>query len=414
MSSSYKRGKVWWIKYHLGGTRIQQSLHTTNERIAKAKKSQFEYKLATGGLVLPSETSIREFLEGYCQYLKTIRSRKSYKNDISYLRTFFGSICPSLKPGHTGNKNKQLRKKKPKKHDILKGRHVRVSLLEQVSTALVSQFISHRVQKDGIAPKTANRLREVLHRMFSYAIKEKNYRGFDGSRENPISAVERRIEGAPNISFLNIAEIKEQLKILEKNPTLKAMVATYIYAGLRREEALWLTVNDVDLEKKLIYVRAKEINGEFWQPKTKRNRVVAISSTLHEILSTYSPERNCLWFFPSTLGKRWDPDNFSEVLRKINRKKGLKWHCLDFRHTFGSQLAQKGESLYKIAELMGNSPAICRKHYAALIPEKMHDTVEFGVKNASTNNPEEIVSQIIDALKSRESEEVKPQLRIVG
>ena len=33
--------------------------------------------------------------------------------------------------------------------------------------------------------------------------------------------------------------------------------------------------------------------------------------------------------------------------------------------------------LYKISELMGNSPEICRRHYAALIPEQMRDTVEF-------------------------------------
>lgn len=55
----------------------------------------------------------------------------------------------------------------------------------------------------------------------------------------------------------------------------------------------------------------------------------------------------------------------------------MKWTCLDFRHTFGSQLAMKGESLYKISVLMGNSPEICRRHYAALIPETMVDSVEF-------------------------------------
>ena len=37
----------------------------------------------------------------------------------------------------------------------------------------------------------------------------------------------------------------------------------------------------------------------------------------------------------------------------------------------------KGVSLYKIATLMGNSPEICRRHYAALVPEAMGDAVEF-------------------------------------
>ncbi len=43
----------------------------------------------------------------------------------------------------------------------------------------------------------------------------------------------------------------------------------------------------------------------------------------------------------------------------------------------------KGESLYKISELMGNSPEICRRHYAALIPEQMRDTVEFDRREPS-------------------------------
>ena len=166
-------------------------------------------------------------------------------------------------------------------------------------------------------------------------------------------------------------------------------MATLIYAGLRREEALWLTVDDVDLDKRLIYVRAKLINGEHWQPKTKRNRVVPISSALHEILTAYAPQRSEPWFFPSPRGRRWDPDNFSQELREINKSHDLTWSCLDFRHTFGSHLAQKGESLYKIAELMGNSPEICRRHYAALMPEKMHDVVEFSPANSSkaANSP---------------------------
>ncbi len=67
----------------------------------------------------------------------------------------------------------------------------------------------------------------------------------------------------------------------------------------------------------------------------------------------------------------------SSDLARINRKAGLKWTCLDFRHTFDSMLAMKGESLYKISTLMGNSPEICRRHYAALVPETMTDCVDF-------------------------------------
>jgi integrase len=70
-------------------------------------------------------------------------------------------------------------------------------------------------------------------------------------------------------------------------------------------------------------------------------------------------------------------DNFRRDPRAANQKAGLSWTCLDYRHTFGGQLAMKGEGLYKIATLMGNSPEICRRHYAALIPEALLDSVEF-------------------------------------
>ena len=71
-----------------------------------------------------------------------------------------------------------------------------------------------------------------------------------------------------------------------------------------------------------------------------------------------------------------------------NDKAKLPWGCLDFRHTFGSQLAMKGESLYKISAIMGNSPEICRRHYAALIPEALCDSVEFESSvNATVSHP---------------------------
>lgn len=125
-------------------------------------------------------------------------------------------------------------------------------------------------------------------------------------------------------------------------------------------------------------MRAKTIDGQSWQPKTKRNRAVPVSSRLRHFLDKWMFKRgNEQWLFPSPAGRRWDCDNFSSDLRAANEKAMLPWGCLDFRHTFGSQLAMKGESLYKIATLLGNSPDICRRHYAALLPEALEDCVEF-------------------------------------
>jgi hypothetical protein len=136
----------------------------------------------------------------------------------------------------------------------------------------------------------------------------------------------------------------------------------------------------------MIRVQAKTINEKFWQPKTKVNRVVPISSALRTWLDRYAPRPSIGgWYFPSPTGYHYDIDNLSHHLAAANHKAGLPWTCLDYRHTFGSQLAMKGESLYKISKLLGNSPEICRLHYAAILPETMLDTVEFSGPKAAAN-----------------------------
>lgn len=414
MASLYKRGGRFWIAYYFDGKLIQRSLRTTNLRVARDRKRKLEYELVTGDLHAASKLPLPVVLEAFCSHLQTIRTPKSYKNDISRLRVFFGPISESLKPGIPGDKNG--RRRSGPADDKYAGAHVRPRLLEDVTPEMINRFIAERLKKDGWSAKTANSMRQALHRLFAYAIKHHGFCSRDRRYPNPAAAVERQREPAPQIRFLTLEQIEEQLAALQPHPGLHALVATYIYAGLRREEALWLTHEDVRLDQRVIRVQAKTIDGEFWQPKTKRNRVVPISGALLEVLLAYRPPAEAIWFFPSPTGKRWNPDNFSREVREINTSKGLPWSCLDFRHTFGSHLAQKGESLYKIATLMGNSPDICRRHYAALIPEAMHDVVEFQLDNRRVTGREEtreLLEQILLEVKGNGgNQDCRPQLRV--
>lgn len=421
MASIYKRGRTWWIHYLVGGKSVSRSLKTTSQRVALEKKKRIQALEITEQLPHPSSTPIKEFLQDFGDFLLKTRTFKSAKNDISYLRQFFGPCCRALEMGSKApRKYREKLRSLPRVLDTKKHIHVPVSRIEQITAGMVNGFIRARIVEDGIAPKTANRFREVLHRMFTYAIEHHGYACPDIRYRNPVQGVRRQVEPAPVIVWLNQEQIQEQLTVLEGFPMLRTMVATYIYSGLRREEALWLRPTDVDLVAKIIHVRAKEVDGEFWQPKTKRNRSVPISQDLYESLSTYEPPFESKWFYPGPTGGRWNPDNFSEKLREINRAAGLDWSCLVFRHTFGSQLAQKGESIFKISELIGNSPQICRRHYAALVPEAMRDSVEF-TKSPKPAEPAENKTQAllekllrkIDRLEKDGPEPSRPRLRIV-
>lgn len=264
---------------------------------------------------------------------------------------------------------------------------IEASSFEAITPQQVAGFIEDKIKRQGIAPKTANHYRSILRRVFNWSMKQHGLR--IPNNTNPAARIDRYREKDRPIRYLTLPQIKEQLDILEPTPQLQAMAATLIYAGIRRAELLWLTLDDVKLHSEasgkagMILIRPKVYGGIEWTPKTGRSRVVPISTTLRQHLSQYrppasdpnSPGRG--WYFPSPKGKRWEEDNFSADLRETNGKHGLTWSCLDYRHTFGSHLAQNDVSLYKISKLMGNSPEICRKHYAALVPEQMVNEVEF-------------------------------------
>ncbi len=148
---------------------------------------------------------------------------------------------------------------------------------------------------------TANRYREIIVRIFNWAMTQQGIRM--PADRNPAAAVERQKEDAPEIRYLTLQQIDEQLAELTDMPQLQVMVATLIYSGLRREELLWLQRGDVELDRRLIQIRAKTVNGRSWQPKTKRNRAIPISTPLKQFLVQYS-SRPALgdFYFPSPRG----------------------------------------------------------------------------------------------------------------
>jgi integrase len=371
----------WYIQFYLSGKLKRVCTGTDSFQMAKEKLRQFESAQARGDeLPLPTKTPIADVVTAYVQHIRNIKTAKSAQTDTYYLRDMFGPICEALQVNSRKVSAKaKKRPPKPGQDRRRKAPVIAANCFEQITTTAIAAFITGQVASRGLAPKTANRYREIATRLFNWAMTQ---HGIRMPREkNPASAVERYKERAPEISFLSLKEIDEQLDALSGNVQMQAAVATLIYAGLRREELLWLTPDDIDWTAGtfgLIRVRAKTVGGESWQPKTCENRGVPIGSRLRPYLDKLRLKGlRGVWVFPNRDGNRQDPDNFSRDLRAANAAKGLTWTNLHYRHSFGSHLVMKGESLYKVSKMMGNSPEICRRHYAALMPESLCDSVEF-------------------------------------
>lgn len=375
------RGSTWYLTFYAGRKKQAVSLETDSLQVAKEKKRQFESAQARGeASSLPTRTPVADVLTGYVEHIRATKTAKSAQTDLYYLRDLFGPVCEALKitSRKVGAKSRRC-KQRPGQDRRRRAKLISARFFEAITTADIAEFIQGQLLSRGLKPKTANRYREIMSALTNWAMTQRGVHMPGG--QNPASAVTRYKESPPEIRFLTLLQIKEQLDGLADKRQIQTMVATLIYGGLRREELLWLALDDIDYDTGaygMIRIRAKTVGQESWKPKTGVNRAVPISSDLRVYLDRYRPRiSDHGWFFPSPAGRRWDCDNFSHDLREINRKMNLKWGCLDFRHTFGSQLAMANASLHKISKLMGNSPEICRRHYAALIPEDMTEVVEF-------------------------------------
>lgn len=333
----FRRHRTWWVQYLLDGQRVRESLRTENRKIAEDLRAEREFKLRNRLLNRPRSIPLDAFMAEYLAFQKMRKSHKGFETDRCYLTRFFEALP--------------------------------VKNLTDLMSASVTQHLTHRREQDSISPKTCNRIRECLHTMFSYALRQ----GYVA--ENPISRVPRFREDAREIVFLKKPDIERLLEVFSGD-ILYAVVATLVYGGLRRSEACWLRWQDVDLgDKPHIRIVPKTVDGIAWQPKTRRPRIVPLSTKLVEILKALP--RSGEWVFMSPEGCRWNEDNLTHRFEKKARKASLRWTLLHLRHTFGSALAQRGVSIYKVSKFMGNSVQVCQAHYAALAPEELGADIEF-------------------------------------
>jgi hypothetical protein len=228
MASLFKRGKNYYAQYYLGSRQVRKSLRTSSFQVAKEKIRQIESAQLFGtDLPLPTKTAIDKVLAAYAEQLLTVKTFKSAQSDFYILREVFGPACNDIKISPKQYQNKSSQQAKKRFRDYLE-----VSYFEAVTTADLSQHLAKLVRRKGLAPKTANRYREVLTRLYNWSMTQYGIKMPDGT--NPAAKVERYKEKAPKIRFLKLNEIDEQLEALAGHPKLQAMVFMPVCVERRR------------------------------------------------------------------------------------------------------------------------------------------------------------------------------------
>jgi hypothetical protein len=162
--------RTFYIQYMVSGKAKRISTGTDSLQIAKAKLREFETSVANGGdNPLPTRTPVDAVLTAYVSHIRNVKTAKSAQTDIYYLRDAFGPVCEALKI--TSRKISDKTKKRPPKPGQDRRRKAAVieaNCFEQITTSDIAGFISGQVKSRGLAPKTANRYREILTRLTDF------------------------------------------------------------------------------------------------------------------------------------------------------------------------------------------------------------------------------------------------------
>ena len=159
--------------------------------------------------------------------------------------------------------------------------------------------------------------------------------------------------------ILSRAEIKRLYEVIDDDllgMRDRAMLGIYYGCGLRRNEGASLVVDDIQVEKNLIYVRKGKNYKERYVPM--------VGITKQHILSYLTIARPGLLngnleasFFISIEGKRLKGSGLYERLKRLVRKaeinKSIGLHSL--RHSIATHLLENGMKLNQIAKLLGHA-----------------------------------------------------------
>ncbi len=240
----------------------------------------------------------------------------------------------------------------------------RMGTLQHATTRDLQLYLdAYAIETSGA---TSNRAHTALSGFFSYLRKM----GHHPKMFNPLEGVTKKREMPPpgGIVIWEPKEVKRLLKVADKRRDGIA-VWIAILAGLRRSEIARLEWGDISSS----YITVQK-------SKTGKKRLVPLSSLLAKKLQTSRKATGKVVPWPDAYygwlaaAKKMVEIYLPRELPAVHKKHPEKFGWNPFRHTFASRHAQNGLSLDIIAAWLGDSPKVCKEHYARYVPANLRDT----------------------------------------
>ncbi|RLL47824.1 site-specific integrase [Oceanobacillus piezotolerans] len=268
-------------------------------------------------------------------------------------------------------------------------KHQMKPLLGKYKLATLDKTTYKRVYINELLKKYKPSTVQLFHRLFKVAINAAvDDEIIPRNRFNKITIEQEEQKD----NFLTASELNQLLKTAKKeeNITNYSILLVLAYTGLRKGEALGLTWQEVDLERKTITVNRTRDNKGTREPKTKNSyRTILIDDVVINHLEKYKTWcKKTLFEFGKKLneqtyvfisyqtGEAITDNSVLYGLRRVIKKAGIKKITLHgLRHTHATLLISQRIPVKVIADRLGNTPQMIFDIYGHSFKELEEESV---------------------------------------
>jgi integrase/recombinase XerD len=155
----------------------------------------------------------------------------------------------------------------------------------------------------------------------------------------------------------------------------KAMILTFCYTGVRKQELLNLKVSDIDFERRLLCVK---------QGKGRKDRMIPLAERLMVPLRSQCAGKSAQDIVYIGL----NPRSVYRVITRLARACGLQGiHPHTLRHYFATRLVELGVNIRVIQELLGHADLSTTAIYLDVSPKHLQGAIDALNNNAPISFP---------------------------
>lgn len=254
--------------------------------------------------------------------------------------------------------------------------------LGELSVIHLQDIINHLADKD-LSHRTIKSVRDLLNQLMKFACRQRMI------SSNPVECVtipkEQRKAGEDTCKAIPIALRTEILKAAQTEPVMKPIIITLMLSGMRPSEALALSWENVDMERRIItinqaltvtydydrFVNTSNKRTELGPPKTNAGyRKIAVPQADIDVLAEWKlyvltlpkaeqmlDPKNAIFASTTTDGYR-TYQGFRASYRHFLKRYNLEDERLNlhrYRHAYATMLLEMGINPRAVQKLMGYS-----------------------------------------------------------